>query len=152
MRAIIQRVERAAVYTGDELLGKCKNGLLILLGVGPDDNPDTARVLCEKIVKMRIFSDDAGKMNLSVRDVGGEALVVSQFTLFANCSHGNRPDFFGAASPALANELYETFLGMMRECGIPTGCGRFGADMRIEPVLSGPVTISLDTADLIKQK
>lgn len=150
MRAVIQRVRSARVYTGDELLGSCDAGVLILLGVGPEDTEAEAERLCDKIVRMRIFSDPAGKMNLSLADVGGSALVVSQFTLYANCTHGNRPDFFGAAAPERANALYTCFVEKMRSAGIVTGCGRFGADMRIEPVLSGPVTIMLDTDSLKK--
>ena len=113
MIAVLQRVTSAKVTVEGKVTGECEKGLAILLGVCPEDTETEARILAEKIAKLRIFSDEAGKMNLSVADVGGGAVVVSQFTLMANCSHGNRPDFFGAASPAVAEPLYEKFTDLL---------------------------------------
>ena len=124
---------------------------MILLGVMEGDGPEEAKLLSEKIAKLRIFSDENGKMNLSCQDIGGGALVVSNFTLCASCRKGNRPDFFGAEKPDAANALYEEFSARMRENGIHTENGVFGADMTITASLTGPVTIILDSEkDLAK--
>ena len=153
MIAVVQRVSAASVSVDGRITGACGQGLAILLGVAPDDTSKEVRVLAEKIAKLRIFSDQAGKMNLSVIDIGGGAVVVSQFTLLANCSHGNRPDFFGAAAPAIAEPLYEEFSNLLE--GLipgPVGRGVFGADMHYEIHNDGPVTILLDTHQLGRKK
>ena len=153
MIAVVQRVTSAAVTLEGRITGQCGKGLAILLGVCPEDTEKEAKILAEKIAKLRIFTDEAGKMNLSVVDVGGGAVVVSQFTLMANCSHGNRPDFFGAASPAIAEPLYEQISDILEGLlPAPVGRGVFGADMHYEIHNDGPVTIILDTKNLGKKK
>ena len=148
MTAVLQRVCSATVYADGEFSGDCGQGLLILLGIAAEDCEEDARLLADKIVRLRIFSDAEGKMNLSLGDVGGGALVISNFTLQANYSHGNRPDYFGAARPDMAEPLYEYFLNLMRERVSHVGNGKFGADMRVEMVGDGPVTIVMDSAVL----
>lgn len=151
MIAVIQRINTASVTADGEPAGKAENGLFILLGVKAGDTSDICRKMADKIARMRIFEDENGKMNLSVTDVGGSALVVSNFTLCASCRKGNRPDFFGAEKPEAANALYEEFSARMRENGIHTENGVFGADMTINASLTGPVTIILDSEkDLAK--
>ena len=152
MRAVIQRVSRASVSIGGEIKGSCNKGFLILLGVGKGDSEREADVLAAKIAKMRVFSDENGKMNLALGDVNGELLVISNFTLLANCAHGNRPDYFGAESPDRANELYTYFVSKLRELsGCKTETGQFGADMQVDLVNDGPVTIVLDSGDLVRK-
>lgn len=152
MRAVIQRVSRASVSIDGEIKGSCNKGFLILLGVGKGDSEREADVLAAKIAKMRVFSDENGKMNLALGDVNGELLVISNFTLLANCAHGNRPDYFGAESPDRANELYTYFVSKLRELsGCKTETGQFGADMQVDLVNDGPVTIVLDSSDLIRK-
>lgn len=145
MRAIIQRVNYANVKVDGIVTGECKNGYLVLLGVGKGDDEATARKLCDKIVKMRIFSDENGKINLSLSQVGGEMLVVSQFTLYANCSHGNRPEFLSSAPPDEANSLYEYFVSYAKTLVPSVQTGIFGADMKVTLENDGPFTIYLDT-------
>src|SRR5271163_3825507 len=128
MRAVLQRVRRASVAVAAEVIGRIEHGLLVLLGVHGTDTPDQARWLAEKVAGLRIFNDDAGKMNLSVQDVGGGILVVSQFTLYGNCEKGRRPSFIEAAPPETAEPLYRQFCNNLRESGIPVATGRFGAD------------------------
>lgn len=149
MIAVIQRVFNATVYADNVLSGSIGKGLYILLGVEKSDTEEDARVLAEKIVKLRIFSDERGKMNLSVQDVGGQILVVSNFTLNANYSHGNRPDYFASASPDLANELYESFKSLItcKIGGVESGV--FGSDMRTEMSTDGPVTIVMHSSILL---
>ena len=149
MIAVIQRVFNATVYADGDLSGSVGKGLYILLGVEKNDTEEDARVLAEKIIKLRIFSDENGKMNLSVQDVGGEILVVSNFTLNANYSHGNRPDYFASASPDLANELYEKFKGLISSKIGEVQSGVFGADMRTEMSTDGPVTIVMQSSVLL---
>lgn len=148
MRAIIQRVNSASVAVNGQITGTCGKGYLIFLGVGKDDDEKTAEKLCDKIVKMRIFSDENGKINLSLGQVGGGMLVVSQFTLYANCIHGNRPEFFASAPPDKANTLYEHFVKYAKSlvCDVQTGI--FGADMKVSLENDGPFTIYLDTEAL----
>jgi D-tyrosyl-tRNA(Tyr) deacylase len=145
MRALIQRVERASVRVGDRQLGAIDSGLLVLLGVAPDDGEEQARWLARKLAMLRVFQDPDGRMNLSLLDVGGEALVVSQFTLYADCRKGNRPSFVRSAHPQLAEPLYERFCALLAEQGIPVQRGEFGALMDIELVNHGPVTVMVDT-------
>ena len=149
MRAVLQRVSGASVKIDGATVGECGKGLMILLGVAEGDTEKEADMLCEKIIKLRIFSDENGKMNLSIKDIGGQMLIVSQFTLFANYRCGNRPDFLASAKPETANRLYEYFVGYMRKSGFEVGTGCFGADMQVALVNDGPVTIVMDT-DVLK--
>lgn len=148
MIAVIQRVAHASVRVEGELVGQCGKGLCILLGVAKNDSRADAEVLAQKIAKLRIFEDENGKMNLSVLDVGGSILAVSNFTLLAAYKKGNRPDYMGAAAPVEANELYEHFVA---ECSraVPTEKGVFGADMKLEILNDGPVTIVMDSKVLL---
>ena len=145
MIAVIQRVKNSSVSINGEIHGECGEGLMILLGVAKDDIKEDAELLAAKITKLRIFCDENGKMNLSVKDVDGEALIVSQFTLLANYKKGNRPDYFGAGSPIHANELYEYFVELMRRELKHVGTGEFGADMQVSILNDGPVTIVMDS-------
>ena len=146
MRIVLQRVKSASVSIDDVVVGNIDQGFLLLAGVGPDDTRDDASYLARKIAGMRIFSDENGKMNLSIDQVGGKILSVSQFTLFADTKKGNRPSFTGAASPDAANQLYEEFNDILRtEYGLIVETGEFGADMQVSLVNDGPVTILLDT-------
>ncbi len=149
MRAVVTRVSSASVAIGGETVGAIEKGFLILLGVGPEDTEEECRFLAEKIVGLRVFSDEAGKMNLDLSQVGGRLLVVSQFTLYGNCRKGRRPSFTGAAGPALGNRLYERFLALCAELGYPPEHGEFGADMQVSSVNDGPVTLILDTDQLL---
>lgn len=145
MRAVVQRVSRASVKVGNELAGEIGLGLLVLLGVAGEDTEADADYLAEKIAGLRIFEDDAGKMNLSVRDVGGAVLAVSQFTLFGDVRRGKRPSFDAAARPERARELYEYFVGQVRGLGLRCETGRFQEMMEVELINSGPVTILVDS-------
>lgn len=147
MRAVIQRVTNASVSVENKEISKIGNGLLVLLGVGQEDNEKDADFLVEKIINLRIFEDDNQKMNLSLKDVKGELLVVSQFTLLGDCKKGRRPSFAKAARPEAANTLYEYFIAKAREQDIPTQTGLFQAMMDVSLVNSGPVTLLLDTKD-----
>lgn len=149
MRAVLTRVLSASVSVDSEVIGKIGRGFLILLGVGPDDTPEACRHLAEKALGLRIFSDADGKMNLSLSDVGGEVLVVSQFTLYGNCRKGRRPCFTDAAPPALGEALYEQFLSECEALGFPPQHGQFGADMLVASENDGPVTLILDTNQLM---
>ena len=144
MRAVIQRVAHASVTVEGDRVAEIRDGLLILLGVGPDDNEENARLMTKKIAALRIFQDEADKMNLSVRDVGGSAIVVSQFTLYADCRKGNRPSFVGAAAPDIASPLVDRFVELLEEQSVPTQTGVFGAHMDVDLLNSGPVTIILE--------
>ena len=148
MIAVLQRVFNASVYADGALSGSIGKGLYILLGVESTDTENDALMLAEKISKLRIFSDENGKMNLSVNDIDGEALVVSNFTLNANYSHGNRPDYLASAAPEAANELYEHFKLLLSERVSRVESGIFGADMRTEMATDGPVTIVMNSSVL----
>ena len=145
MKAVIQRVTSAKVEVDGELIGSCGHGLLILLGVAAGDTEDDLDRMLQKIVKLRIFEDENGKMNRSVQDIDGEMLVVSQFTLLANYKHGNRPDYMGAAAPAEATRLYEAFIEKAKAYVHHVGHGRFGADMQVSLCNDGPVTIVMES-------
>ena len=147
MRALIQRVTEAHVTVDDAVVGAIEHGLLILLGVGDQDGTAEAHQLADKIVHLRIFIDDAGKFNRSLADIGGAALVVSQFTLYADTRKGRRPSFVHAARPQQAQPLVEIFCQAMRDQGIDVATGVFGAMMQVHLVNDGPVTIWLDTLD-----
>lgn len=144
MKTVIQRVTHASVTVEGDRVAEIANGLLILLGIGPEDTEENARVMTKKIAALRIFQDEADKMNLSVRDIGGSAIVVSQFTLYADCRKGNRPSFVGAAAPDLASPLVDRFAELLNEQGVPTQTGVFGAHMDVDLLNSGPVTILLE--------
>ena len=148
MIAVIQRVSRATVSVDNEIVGKCGEGLCVLLGVAKGDTREDADALVRKILNLRIFCDEAGKMNRSVCDVGGEMLIISNFTLLAAYKKGNRPDYMGAAAPDAAKELYEYFAECCG-CFIPVECGIFGADMKVDIANDGPVTIVMDSAVLL---
>lgn len=149
MKAVIQRVKYATVKVDNKIIGECKQGFMILLGVINGDTKDDADKLIKKIPVLRIFEDENGKMNKSLLDIDGEILVVSQFTLAADCSHGRRPSFTASASPDIANELYEYFVGKLKTAGVKSvQTGEFGADMAVELLNDGPVTIVLDSKEL----
>jgi D-aminoacyl-tRNA deacylase len=145
MRAVIQRVSQAAVQVEGRIVGQIGPGLLILLGVGAGDGPDEVALLADKIVQLRIFADDEGRFNRSLLEVGGAALVVSQFTLYANMRKGRRPSFIEAAAPELAAPLVEAFAEELRARGLEVATGVFGANMQVALVNDGPVTIMLDS-------
>jgi len=145
MRIVLQRVSEARVTVDDTTIGAIGPGLLLLVGIGPDDTEANAVALADKVAHLRIFEDAAGKMNLALLDTGGAALVVSQFTLYADVSHGRRPSFIGAAPPALAAPLVDRFATALRDLGITVASGQFGAHMRVALVNDGPVTISLES-------
>lgn len=145
MRAVVTRVTHASVAIDGKTNGEIGQGFLILLGVAPTDTPALCRKLAEKIVGLRVFRDENDKMNRSLSDVGGSVLVVSQFTLYGDCSHGRRPSFFGAAGPDIAVPLYEQFLRECEALGFPPQHGEFGATMAVESLNDGPVTLILDT-------
>ena len=149
MRAVLTRVSSASVAIDGEVVGKIGRGFLILLGVGPEDTEAECRCLAEKCLALRIFTDENDKMNLGLESVGGEVLVVSQFTLYGNCRKGRRPSFTDAADPVLGERLYEQFLKECEALGFTPQHGRFGADMQVESVNDGPVTLILDTDQLM---
>lgn len=144
MRLVIQRVKKAQVSVEGKCIGAIGKGYLIFLGVGKEDTKEIVDRYIDKVIKMRIFEDENGKTNLSLQDVDGEILVVSQFTLYADCRRGNRPDFIQAAGAGLANELYEYFLNSIKERLGKVETGEFGADMEVSLVNDGPFTIVLD--------
>ena len=145
MRAVVQRVINADVKIDGRVNGKIDDGLLVLLGVGNGDTEEDMKYIADKIIKLRIFSDENDKMNLSLEDVGGSMLVISQFTLYGDCSHGRRPYFGNAMEPVTANEMYEKFVAYIKEQGIHTETGEFGADMKVSLTNDGPVTIILES-------
>ena len=149
MRAVLTRVRSASVTIDGEVTGKIGTGFLILLGVGPEDTPEHCKYLAQKALGLRVFEDENGKMNLGLEQVGGQVLVVSQFTLYGNCRKGRRPSFTEAAPPALGEQLYEQFLKECQALGYPPQHGRFGADMKVESINDGPVTLILDTDQLM---
>ena len=145
MRAVIQRVLGARVRIEGGVVGEIGSGLLVLLGVAKSDTAENARLMADKIVSLRVFNDDEGKMNRDVAEVGGGILVVSQFTLYGDCAKGRRPSFIDAAQPDLAIPLYEAFINGVRAHGIPTATGQFGAMMQVELINDGPVTLILES-------
>lgn len=147
MRALLQRTTGARVLVDGAVVGAIDRGLAVLVGVGPDDDAATADALARRVGELRIFEDEDGRTNRSLLDVGGAALVISQFTLYADTRRGRRPGFTGAAPPDLAERLYERFADALRELGVDVATGRFGAVMAVELVNHGPFTIWLDTAD-----
>ena len=148
MKAAIQRLKNASVEVEGKTVGEIGQGLLVFLGVGQEDNEKVAQKIVDKISGMRIFEDEDGKTNLSSADIGAEILVISQFTLYANCRKGNRPSFIEAAPPDMANELYEYTVSLLREKFKKTETGIFGADMKVSLLNDGPFTIVLDSKEL----
>lgn len=151
MRAVLTRVNSASVTIDGEVVGSIGKGFLILLGVGPQDTEKECRYLAEKALGLRVFEDENGKMNLGLDAVNGQVLVVSQFTLYGNCRKGRRPSFTDAAGPELGNKLYEQFLADCARLGYEPQHGQFGADMQVESVNDGPVTLLLDTDVLMNE-
>ncbi len=150
MRALLQRVSRGSVTVENQVVGKIERGLVVLVGVTQTDNDESAYLLAQKVANLRIFEDEAGKMNLSALDLNAELLVVSQFTLYANAVRGRRPDFLAAARPEQAGPLVETFAQYVEAAGLRVARGQFGAKMQVEIWNDGPVTIMLDTEELKK--
>jgi D-tyrosyl-tRNA(Tyr) deacylase len=149
MRSCIQRVSEARVTVDGQLTGQIGRGLVVLLGVGAGDSQTEVSWLADKIIGLRVFEDDAGKMNRSIEDVGGAMLVVSQFTLYGDCRKGRRPSFIDAAPPELAENLYNDFVARLRAAGIEVATGRFREHMQVSLVNDGPVTLWIDTADIL---
>lgn len=148
MKAVIQRVKYANLKVDGKLISSINQGFLVFLGIGQGDDGHASEKLAKKIANLRIFEDENEKMNLSLADIKGEVLLVSQFTLYANCKHGNRPSFFEAEKPEIAEKLYENFKILLEKQNISVKTGIFGADMKIELLNDGPVTIILDDRDL----
>ena len=144
MKLVVQRVKQASVKVDEDIVGKIDKGYLVLIGITHTDTKEIAEYLVKKLCNLRIFEDEQGKMNLSLKDVGGKLLIVSQFTLYANCESGNRPSFTDAAKPDIANELYEYFCNKCKENQIEVQKGIFGADMKVSLINDGPVTIILE--------
>lgn len=147
MRAVLQRVRGASVTVDHTVVGKIESGWLVLLGIAPEDSQKQVNWLAEKIANLRAFNDADGKMNLSVQDVNGSVLVVSQFTLYGDCQKGRRPSFIGAAPPAVAEPLYDAFVNALKLLGVPVETGRFAADMQVELRNDGPVTFVIDAPE-----
>ena len=145
MRAVVQRVTMADVTVDQQIIGAIERGLVVLLGVENGDTQSDLEYLADKIMGLRIFSDDAGKMNLSLADVGGSALIISQFTLLGDVRKGKRPSFIAAAAPDLARQLYEQFCARVAAAGIPVATGQFAADMQVRLINDGPVTLIIDS-------
>ena len=150
MRFIIQRALEGSVKVDGKTIGEIGKGYVVLIGVSNDDTKDIAEKMVKKLIGLRIFEDENGKTNLSIKDVNGELLIISQFTLYADCRHGNRPGFTDAGNPALANELYEYIIELCRKEVSKVEHGEFGADMKVALVNDGPFTIYLDSKEIIK--
>ena len=150
MRFLVQRVKNASVSVDGEVIGSIGKGLLVFVGVRDDDTEQIADKLTDKLSKLRIFEDQDGKTNLSVADVGGSFLVISQFTLYADMRRGNRPSFVRAGAPDMANELYEYVLKRLKDMGFETQHGSFGADMKVELLNDGPFTVMMDSDEIVK--
>lgn len=144
MKLVIQRAKKAQVEVDKKVVGKINNGFVVLLGVGPDDTKETVDFLIKKLINLRVFADKEYKMNLNLKDVNGELLIISQFTLYADCKKGNRPSFINAAPPEFAEELYNYFVEKCKKIGFKTETGIFGAHMEVSLINDGPVTIVLE--------
>lgn len=147
MRAVVQRVKKSELNIDNKLYSKIDKGFLILLGITENDTEADVKAIADKIIKLRVFEDENGKMNLALNDINGEVQIVSQFTLYADCHHGNRPSFIKAAKPDLAIPLYEKFIEYFKENNFDVKTGVFGADMKINLINDGPVTIILESKD-----
>jgi len=151
MKFVIQRVSKASVEVNKEIVGKIDKGFLVLVGITHDDTTETANAMIKKLINLRVLEDENEKMNLALKDVGGELLLISQFTLYANCKGGNRPDFLSAAKPDYANKLYEYIIDKCKEENVNVQNGIFGADMKVNLLNDGPVTIILDSDEILKK-
>ena len=147
MRAVLQRVKEASVSVDEDIIGSINKGIMVLLGVSENETKEDAQKMLNKIIQLRIFEDDNNKTNLSLKDVAGQLLVISQFTLYADCHKGNRPSFINAGNPKLANELYEYFIELAKEQNLVVESGSFGADMKVSLCNDGPFTIVLECVD-----
>lgn len=150
MRFVIQRVKNASVTVENNVTGKIEQGFLVLIGITDSDTKEIADAMVKKLINLRVFKDSQDKMNLSIKDIGGSLLLVSQFTLYADCRHGNRPGFTLAAKPDYANELYEYMIEECKKYDVPVETGEFGADMKVYLLNDGPVTIILDSNEIVK--
>lgn len=150
MRFVIQRVSNSDVTVENNVIGKINSGFLVLIGITNSDTKEIADAMVRKLINLRVFKDNQDKMNLSIKDVNGSLLLVSQFTLYADCSHGNRPSFSNAAAPSFANDLYEYIISKCKEYNINVETGKFGANMKVSILNDGPVTIILDSDKIIK--
>ena len=150
MKFVIQRVKNASVTVDNDIIGQIDQGLLVLIGITSSDTKEIADAMVKKLINLRIFKDNQDKMNLSIKDIGGSLLLISQFTLYADCSHGNRPGFTDAAKPDYANNLYEYIIGECKKYDVPVETGEFGADMKVNLLNDGPVTIILDSDEILK--
>ena len=148
MRAVIQRVRQTTLSVDGRRISEIRGGLAVYLGIAPEDSEKNAQAMAKKVAQLRIFEDEQGKMNRSVLDVGGEVLLISQFTLFGDCTHGNRPSFIKAGEPGMADALYERFMKRCRTHVAQVEKGRFGADMKVELLNDGPFTLMLDSGEL----
>ena len=148
MKFLIQRVEKADVKVDSQVIGSIGKGFLVFVGINQDDTREIADKMVKKLLNLRIFQDDAGKTNLNLTTVNGGLLIISQFTLYADCRHGNRPSFINAGSPDAANELYEYVIAKCKETIQDVACGEFGADMKVSLINDGPFTIMLDSDEL----
>ncbi len=148
MRAVVQRVTKASVSVNGEVIGKIGKGFTVLLGVGAEDDETDMKYIADKIINLRVFEDENEKMNLSLNDIGGELLVISQFTLYGDCRKGRRPSFDKAGEPDRAKKLYEETCKYFKSCGINTQTGQFAADMQVELINDGPVTLMIDSKKL----
>ena len=148
MKFVIQRVSKASVTVENNVIGKIDKGFLVLVGITHSDTKEVANAMIKKLINLRIFTDSQEKMNLSLKDINGSLLLVSHFTLYADCSHGNRPGFTDAAKPDSANVLYEYIISECKKYDVPIETGEFGADMKVELLNDGPVTIILDSNDI----
>ena len=149
MRFTIQRVTHASVKVGGQIVGQIGKGFLVLVGISDEDSEAVADKMVAKMVRLRIFDDENGKTNLSIDDVGGELLLISQFTLYADCKKGNRPSFFHAGGPEMASAMYDSIIEKCRKMGYKTECGSFGAEMKVSLLNDGPFTIVLDSDELL---
>lgn len=148
MRFVVQRVSRASVTVDEKVLGSIGKGFMVLIGISDEDTKETADRMIKKMLGLRIFEDENGKTNLDLRTVGGELLLISQFTLYADCKKGNRPSFIRAGKPDMAEEMYEYIIGKCKEQNFKTERGQFGADMKVQLINDGPFTIFLDSSEL----
>lgn len=150
MKFVVQRVSQASVEVDGEILGKINRGFMILIGVADSDTEEIADKMIAKMLKLRIFDDAQGKTNLSIDEVSGELLLISQFTLYADCKKGNRPSFFRAGKPDMASDMYDMIIRKCRDLGYKTECGRFGAEMKVSLINDGPFTIVMDSDELFR--
>jgi len=150
MKFVIQRVTHANVTVDNSVIGKIEKGFLVLIGITSNDTKETADAMVKKLINLRVFTDNQDKMNLSLKDIGGSLLLISQFTLYADCTHGNRPGFTSAAKPDYANELYEYIISECKKYEVPVQKGEFGAHMKVSLLNDGPVTIILDSDEIVK--